>query len=93
MVKQKEIKKIERDIDLENTLGNICIAQFQLQKLYDRLGNKFGNSVGTETNERATQFTINYGGNLFRITMIAEKMAIAKPTDNDEPATTELGSA
>lgn len=86
MVKKEKI--IERDLELENTLGNICIAQFQLQKLYDRLGNRFSN-VSMETNEKATQFSISHQGNVYRITMIAEKQAIAKSDTTAEPARNE----
>lgn len=86
-----------RDKELENIMGNLAITMFQQDRLEERLIAKlssFGSDgPGTHaTDVKGSSVVFRCGGKLYRMTFIAESMAVNEAKEEDSSATsTEIG--
>jgi hypothetical protein len=63
----------ERDIELENIVGNLMIAQYQVDRLRSRLSDKIGISG---TNTKRSTHTFKHGNKWYKITLKLDELAV-----------------
>ena len=63
----------ERDIELENIVGNLMIAQYQVDRLRSRLSDKIGSSG---TNKKGSTHTFKHGNKWYKITLKLDELAV-----------------
>ncbi len=68
----------ERDIELENIVGNLMIAQYQVDRLRSRLRDNIGSSG---TNKKGSAHTFKHGKKWYRITLKLDELAINEQRD------------
>ena len=68
---QEEVE--ERDIELENIVGNLMIAQYQVDRLRSRLSDKIGSSG---TYKKGSTHTYKHGNKWYKITLKLDELAI-----------------
>jgi len=65
----------ERDLELENILGNLMIAQYQVDKLRSRLSERVG-GYGSASNKKASAHIFKHNDKWYKITLRVDEMAI-----------------
>lgn len=68
----------ERDIELENIVGNLMIAQYQVDRLRSRLSDKIG---GSGTNKKGSTHTFKHGNKWYKITLKLDELAVNEQQD------------
>ena len=61
-----------RDIELENIVGNLMIAQYQVDRLRSRLSDKIGSSG---TYKKGSTHTFKHGNKWYKITLKLDELA------------------
>jgi hypothetical protein len=72
----------ERDLELENIVGNLMIAQYQVDKLRSRLSERIG-GYGSASNKKASTHIFKHNDKWYKLTIKVDEMAV------DYPATME----
>ena len=67
----------ERDLELENIMGNLMIAQYQVDKLRSRLSERVG-GYGSAGNKKASAHIFKHNDKWYKITVRVDEMAIAQ---------------
>ena len=67
----------ERDLELENIMGNLMIAQYQVEKLRSRLSERVG-GYGSAGNKKASAHIFKHNDKWYKITVRVDEMAIAQ---------------
>ena len=67
----------ERDLELENILGNLMIAQYQVDKLRSRLGERVG-GYGSASNKKASAHIFKHNDKWYKATLRVDEMAISQ---------------
>lgn len=67
----------ERDLELENILGNLMIAQYQVDKLRSRLGERVG-GYGSASNKKASAHIFKHNDKWYKVTLRVDEMAISQ---------------
>jgi hypothetical protein len=76
---EREQEDVEdRDIELENIVGNLMIAQYQVDRLRSRLSDKIGSS---ETNKKGSTHTFKHGNKWYKITLKLDELALNEQHD------------
>jgi len=65
----------ERDLELENIMGNLMIAQYQVDKLRSRLSERVG-GYGSAGNKKASAHIFKHNDKWYKITVRLDEMAI-----------------
>ena len=65
----------DRDLELENILGNLMIAQYQVDKLRSRLSERVG-GYGSASNKKASAHIFKHNDKWYKITLRVDEMAI-----------------
>jgi hypothetical protein len=65
----------ERDLELENIMGNLMIAQYQVDKLRSRLSERVG-GYGSAGNKKASAHIFKHNNKWYKITVRVDEMAI-----------------
>ena len=68
----------ERDIELENIVGNLMIAQYQVDRLRSRLSDKIGSSG---TNNKGSTHTFKHGKKWYKITLKLDELIVNEQQD------------
>ena len=63
----------ERDLELENIVGNMMIAQYQVDKLRSRLSERIG-GYGSASNKKASVHVFKYDDKWYKVTTRVEEM-------------------
>ena len=71
----------ERDLELENILGNLMIAQYQVDKLRSRLSERVG-GYGSASNKKASAHIFKHNEKWYKVTLRVDEMA---PGQRDIP--------
>ena len=71
---EKEEREL-RDIELENILGNLLIAEYQVDKLRTRLAERVGGYGGTKNHSRSA-YTFKNNNRLYRVRVEIDEMAL-----------------
>ena len=65
----------ERDLELENIMGNLMIAQYQVDKLRSRLSERVG-GYGSAGNKKASAHIFKHNEKWYKLTVRVDEMAI-----------------
>lgn len=65
----------ERDLELENIMGNLMIAQYQVDKLRSRLSERVG-GYGSAGNKKASAHIFKHNDKWYKITVRVDETAI-----------------
>jgi hypothetical protein len=65
----------ERDLELENIIGNLMIAQYQVDKLRSRLSERVG-GYGSAGNKKASAHIFKHNDKWYKITLRVDEMGI-----------------
>ena len=68
----------ERDIELENIVGNLMIAQYQVDRLRSRLSDKISSSG---TNKKGSTHTFKHGNKWYKITLKLDELIVNEQQD------------
>ncbi len=80
----------KRDSELENVVGNMLIAEYQVEKLKDRLVEKIGGRYTRLADKKQSTHIFKSNGIWVKISIGVEKIAIDKAHDiQDEVQETE----
>ena len=67
--------KEERDIELENIIGNLMIAQYQVDKLRSKLSERIGGYLSA-SNKKASTNIFKYNDKWYKISMRVDEMSV-----------------
>jgi hypothetical protein len=82
--RENEKEKLEkRDIELENIVGNLMIAEYQVEKLRGRVTEKTGR-YGYGTGKKVSSHMFKHDNRGFKISIKVEELAIHKARANQE---------
>jgi hypothetical protein len=68
----------ERDLELENIVGNLMIAQYQVDKLRSRLSERIG-GYGSASNKKASAHVFKHNDKWYKVTIKVDEMAVNFP--------------
>jgi hypothetical protein len=69
-----------RDIELENVVGNLMIAQYQVDRLRSRLSDRI-TGLGSATNKKGSTHTFKHGHRWYKITLKLDELTINERQD------------
>jgi hypothetical protein len=67
----------ERDLELENIIGNLMIAQYQVDKLRSRLSERVG-GYGSASNKKASAHIFKHNDKWYKVTLRVDEMAVSQ---------------
>lgn len=67
----------DRDLELENILGNLMIAQYQVDKLRSRLSERVG-GYGSAGNKKSSTHIFKHNDKWYKITVRVDEMTISQ---------------
>lgn len=67
----------DRDMELENIIGNLMIAQYQVDKLRSRLSERVG-GYGSASNKKASAHIFKHADKWYKITVKVDEMAVGQ---------------
>ena len=73
----------DRDLELENILGNLMIAQYQVDKLRSRLSERVG-GYGSASNKKSSAHIFKHNDKWYKITLRVDEMAISQRDTAEE---------
>ena len=65
----------ERDLELENIVGNLMIAQFQVDKLRSRLSERIG-GYGSISNKKASVHIFKHNEKWYKVSTKVEEVSL-----------------
>ena len=65
----------ERDLELENIVGNLMIAQFQVDKLRSRLSERIG-GYGSISNKKASVHVFKHNEKWYKVSTKVEEVSL-----------------
>ena len=68
----------ERDLELENIIGNLMIAQYQVDKLRSRLSERIG-GYGSASNKKASTNIFKHNDKWYKISMRVDERTVDYP--------------
>jgi hypothetical protein len=68
----------ERDTELENIVGNLMIAQYQVDKLRSRLSERIA-GYGSASNKKASAHVFKHNDRWYKLTIKVDEMAVNFP--------------
>jgi hypothetical protein len=68
----------QRDIELENIIGNLMIAQYQVDKLRSRLSERIG-GYGSTSNKKTSTNIFKHNDKWYKISMRVDEMSVDHP--------------
>ena len=73
----------QRDIELENIIGNLMIAQYQVDKLRSRLSERIG-GYGSTSNKKASTNIFKHNDKWYKISMRVDEMSVDHPDNSNQ---------
>jgi hypothetical protein len=73
----------ERDLELENIIGNLMIAQYQVDKLRSRLSERVG-GYGSASNKKASAHIFKHNDKWYKVTIRVDEMAMTQRDISEE---------
>ena len=73
----------ERDLELENIMGNLMIAQYQVDKLRSRLSERVG-GYGSASNKKASVHIFKHNDKWYKVTVRVDEMAVSQHDISEE---------
>ena len=85
MVKQEEYDDYdtERDLELENIAGNLMIAEYQVDKLRNKLSQQVGGiRYRSFSNMKTSSHTFKYNGKWYKVSIKVEEVPLDRDNNN-----------
>lgn len=82
---KRAAEDVGREIELENIVGNLLIADYQVEKLKNRLAERVG-GYGSYTNKKDSALVYKHNDKWYRISLKVEETAPAPVSDEVERA-------
>jgi hypothetical protein len=79
----KKNQQLERDQELENIVGNLMIARYQVDKLRSRLGEMIGGEYGSASYKKTSVQAFKHDGKWYKISIKSEVSLVNDDNDND----------
>ena len=73
----------DRDLELENIVGNLMIAQYQVDKLRSRLSERVG-GYGSASNKKASAHIFKHNDKWYKVTIRVDEMAMSQRDVSEE---------
>ena len=73
----------DRDLELENIIGNLMIAQYQVDKLRSRLSERVG-GYGSASNRKGSAHIFKHNEKWYKVWIRVDEMAIGQRDISDE---------
>jgi hypothetical protein len=73
-VQTKEVENIDRDRELENVVGNLMIAQYQVNKLRSKLAGRIGGYYHLH-NIRTSAFTFKHNEKWYKVSIRVDEIS------------------
>ncbi|HZD34451.1 MAG TPA: hypothetical protein VE130_04545 [Nitrososphaeraceae archaeon] len=73
----------DRDIELENIIGNLMIAEYQVDKLQSRLSERVG-GLGSGSNRKSSSFVFKKNDKWYRVRLYVEEMSNVRMEKDSE---------
>ena len=73
----------DRDLELENIIGNLMIAQYQVDKLRSRLSERVG-GYGSASNRKGSAHIFKHNEKWYKVMIRVDEMAIGQRDISDE---------
>jgi len=73
----------ERERELENIIGNLLIADYQVQRLRSRLAEKIGGVHPASPNNKSA-YTFKHNGKWYRVSVRVDEMDTAEKNSNTD---------
>jgi hypothetical protein len=73
----------ERDLELENIVGNLMIAQYQVDKLRSRLSERVG-GYGSASNKKGSAHIFKHNDKWYKVVVKVDEMAISQRDIGEE---------
>jgi hypothetical protein len=73
----------ERDLELENIVGNLMIAQYQVDKLRSRLSERVG-GYGSASNKKGSAHIFKHNDKWYKVVIKVDEMAISQRDIGEE---------
>ena len=73
----------ERDLELENIVGNLMIAQYQVDKLRSRLSERVG-GYGSASNKKGSAHIFKHNDKWYKVVIKVDEMAIRQRDIGEE---------
>lgn len=67
----------ERDLELENIMGNLMIAEYQVDKLRSRLSERVG-GYGSASNKKSSAHIFKHNDKWYKISVRVDEMAMSQ---------------
>jgi hypothetical protein len=74
----------ERDIELENIIGNLLIAEYQVDKLRHRLVEKISPSYSSAEAKDNSAYSFKVGSKWYRVSVKIEEQKLAIEAEKEE---------
>ena len=71
----------ERDLELENIVGNLMIAQYQVDKLRSRLSERVG-GYGSASNKKASVHVFKHNEKWYKVSTKVEEVSLNNSNNN-----------
>ena len=77
--KNSQVPEIDedRDLELENIVGNLMIAQYQVDKLRSRLSERVG-GYGSANNKKGSAHIFKHNEKWYKVTVRVDEMTISQ---------------
>jgi hypothetical protein len=77
MVEEDYDDDVQRDLELENIAGNLMIAEYQVDKLRNRLSQQvIGTVHHSFSNIKTSAYTFKYGGKWYKVSIKVEEVSL-----------------
>ena len=73
----------DRDMELENIVGNLMIAQYQVDKLRSRLSERVG-GYGSANNKKGSAHIFKHNDKWYKVVVRVDEMAISQRDISEE---------
>ena len=74
----------QRDLELENIVGNLMIAQYQVDKLRSRLSERI-NGFGSMSNKKASVHVFKHNEKWYKISTKVEELSVTRNNNVIKP--------
>lgn len=78
------VEREERDIELENIIGNLLIAEYQVDKLRHRLVEKISSSYSSAEAKDKSAYSFRVGSKWYRVSLKIEEEDLVIEADSEK---------
>jgi hypothetical protein len=77
----KKKENLDRDLELENIVGNLMIAQYQVDKLRSRLSDRISGGYGSASYKKTSVQAFKHNDKWYKISIKIEEVSLVNNDD------------